>query len=180
MTSNQSSPAGWELMNPAFQRAALQQHGHILSESCVNYIYMKMSFILATHILKLMMLTGVVTGLLPQSCSEVWLPQSAAQTLPGSCCLVSSAWRAGTHPGVAHPFLWGSAAALQQPRVSGAQGVSLGVTAHPGLTAHPGCHCHPAGLGGHLRAAGICNAPRAARFAVPSKTPGKDIPSWAL
>lgn len=26
-------------MNPAFQREVLQQHGHTLSESCVNFIY---------------------------------------------------------------------------------------------------------------------------------------------
>lgn len=65
-------------MNPAFQREVLQQHGHILSESCVNfiyiYIYMKMAYsISATHILKLLVLAGVVTGLLPQNCSQICL-----------------------------------------------------------------------------------------------------------
>lgn len=160
-------------MNPAFQRAALQQHGHILSESCVNYIYMKMAFFfLATHILKLIELAGAVTGLLPQSCSEVWLHQSAAQILPVSCCLVSSAWRAGEGSGTAHPFLSGSRAAQQQPRgVLGAGSVlGWGVTAQPSPTA----------LGGHHEAAGICSLPRAACFPVSSETAGKNISSWAL
>lgn len=51
---------------------------HSFRELCELYIYiylyMKMAYsISATHILKLLVLAGVVTGLLPQNCSQICL-----------------------------------------------------------------------------------------------------------
>lgn len=47
---------------------------HSFRELCELYIYMKMAYSFsATHILKLLVSAGVVTGLLPQSCSQICL-----------------------------------------------------------------------------------------------------------